>query len=323
MKNIYAKNTATIRLHKDSEPFQIQKGVRQGDTISPKLFTATLEEIFKQLNWENKGIKIDGEQINHLRFADDIILISEEPEEFQTMLNELNNESKKIGLHMNIQKTKVMFNSSADTDKDITLDGVTIEKVEHYIYLGQKITMESSKEQEITRRISLGWQAFGRASTIFKSKLPLSLKKKAYDQCILPTVTYGAETWNLTKKLTTKLRTMQRAHERIMMGLTWRDKKTAIWIRSQTKLQDIIMTIRELKWSWAGHIARFQDNRWTKKLTIWTPRENTRKKGRPKVRWMDDINQACNTKNWYRLALDRIHWQEKGKAYAQQWANTN
>ena len=116
---------------------------------------------------------------------------------------------------------------------------------------------QTSKELEITRKITLGWQAFGRASAIFKSKdFPLALKRKIYDQCITPTVTYGAETWNLTKKQALKLRTMQRAHERIMLNITWKDRKTAAWIREQTKIRDVLEVINRSKWKWAGHLSR-------------------------------------------------------------------
>ena len=62
----------TVHLHKESEKIRIKIGLRQGDTISPKLFTATLESIFRRLNWEHKGVKIDGEFLSNLRFADDI-----------------------------------------------------------------------------------------------------------------------------------------------------------------------------------------------------------------------------------------------------------
>jgi len=87
----------------------------------------------------------------------------------------------------------------------------------------------------------MGWQAFGRASSIFKNKdIPITHKRKVYNQCILPSVTYGAETWNLTRKEVIKVRTMQRAHERIMLKLTWCDRKTAEWIRIQTKVRDIM-----------------------------------------------------------------------------------
>ena len=72
IRNIYENGTSIIRLHKDTDEIKIAKGVRQGDTISPKLFTASLESTFRKTNWEGKGVNIDGEYLNHLRFADDI-----------------------------------------------------------------------------------------------------------------------------------------------------------------------------------------------------------------------------------------------------------
>ena len=83
LRHIYDHAISFIRLHKDSEPFQLGRGVRQGDTSSPKLFTACLERAFQQLDWPEKGIRIDGEYLSHLRFADDIIIFSPTKEEVQ------------------------------------------------------------------------------------------------------------------------------------------------------------------------------------------------------------------------------------------------
>ena len=72
---MYRDSSVTVHLHKESEKIRIKRGVRQGDTISPKLFTATFESIlFRRLNWKNTGVKIGGEFIYNLRFADVIIL---------------------------------------------------------------------------------------------------------------------------------------------------------------------------------------------------------------------------------------------------------
>ena len=319
LRHIYDHATSFIRLHKDSEPFQLERGVRQGDTCSPKLFTACLERAFRQLNWSEKGIKIDGEYLSHLRFADDIIIFASTKEELQQMLTELNEASKSVGLLMNSRKTKAMSNKYIENaDEILEIENQQIEEVEQYIYLGQRISLhDASKESEIKRRITLGWQAFGRASSVFKNKkIPIILKRKVYDKCILPTVTYGAETWNLTKKLSLKLRTMQRAHEKIMLDLTWKDRKTAKWIRQKTKVKDVLETISKLKWNWAGHIARRTDNRWTSRTTFWTPRGYTRNRGRQKTRWRDDLDQ--HKRQWHREAEDRNLWRDLGKAYVQQ-----
>merc|ERR1711989_16583 len=114
------KGTSIIRLHKDTDEIKIGKGVRQGDTISPKLFTASLESIFRKTDWEGKGINIDGEYLNHLRFADDISNTTEAPTELQQMLDDLNRESKKVGLKMNKSKTMIMFNGQV-TPQDIKI----------------------------------------------------------------------------------------------------------------------------------------------------------------------------------------------------------
>ena len=142
LKDIYTDSSVTVHLHKESEKIRIKRGVRQGDTISPKLYTATLESIYRRLNWENKGVKIDGEFLSHLRFADDIFLCTETPQELQHMLQELSDESRRMGFKMNITKTKVMVVDNTP----INVNNVLIENVQGYVYLGQYTLQPQGKE---------------------------------------------------------------------------------------------------------------------------------------------------------------------------------
>ena len=87
---------------------------------------------------------------------------------------------------------------------------------------------------------------------------------------------YGSESWKLTKSMENKLRSAQRGIERSMLEISLRDKKRASWIRENTKVRDKLVSIKEQKWRWAGHVARREDNRWSKRLTDWTPREGKR-----------------------------------------------
>ena len=105
---------------------------------SPKLFTATLERIFRRLNWENKGVKIDGEFLSNIRFAGDIFLCTETPQELQQMLQELSDKSRLMSLKMNIAKTKVMV---VDNSR-INVNNVLIEIVQVYVYLGQHYSLK-------------------------------------------------------------------------------------------------------------------------------------------------------------------------------------
>ena len=317
LEDIYKDGTATIKLHTETDKIPIKKGVRQGDTISPKLFTACLEEIFRKLEWEGKGIKIGDEHLNNLRFADDIVLLSESADELQQLINDLNRESLKVGLKMNKKKTKVMFNSRVPL-KQIHVQGEALEVVDRYIYLGQLVQTGTSSEQEIKRRISLGWSAFGRHSSTLRGSLPLCLKRKVFNQCVLPVMTYGSETWTTTRLLERKLISAQRGMERSMMGISLRDRKRATWIREQTKVEDILKSIKKKKWQWAGHVCRRQDDRWTKKVTDWTINNLRRPRARPMTRWRDEIAKFGG-QDWKQTSQDRETWKRMGEAYVLQW----
>ena len=99
-----------MKLHKNSRAIPFDKGVKQGDTISPKLFTASLEDIFRHLDWKNRGISINGQRVSNLRFADDGTLIAENLEDLESCLNEQAEESSRRGLKINIDTTKVLSN---------------------------------------------------------------------------------------------------------------------------------------------------------------------------------------------------------------------
>ena len=319
IKNIYKDSSARVHLESTTtNAFKILKGVRQGDPISPKLFTAAMEDVFRNLDWSSLGIVVDGEHLTHLRFADDILLLSHTPQELEKMVRELSEESRKAGLKMNITKTKVMMSSRFKEHK-ITVSGRTVEKVDNYIYLGKKISIENETAGEVNRRIQLAWAKFGKLNFIFRDeKLPLSLKKQIFNQCIIPVLSYGAETWTTTKRLERKLRVTERAMERIMIGVTKRDKVRNQDLRKKTKVRDIVQEIKSKKWRWAGHLARRKDDRWTYKLTIWTPRANTRRRGRQSRRWIDDIREYGSV-TWKRTAQDRSRWKNDEEAFLQQW----
>ncbi|GFS22254.1 endonuclease-reverse transcriptase [Elysia marginata] len=101
--------------------------------------------------------------------------------------------------------------------------------------------------------------------------MPLSLKKQVYGQCILPTMTYGCQTWSLTKIVGNKLKVAQRATERKILGIKIKDEIPCKNIQ-QTHIKDVVLFAERQKWNWAGHLARMSDNRWTKRATEWQPR---------------------------------------------------
>ncbi|KAE9415687.1 hypothetical protein Angca_006031, partial [Angiostrongylus cantonensis] len=110
LRELYNNFTTKISPFYNDINVDVKRGVRQGDTISPKLFTATLQNVMRTLEWDNMGVKIDGRQIHHLRFADDIVLITPDISQAERMLADFDKACGKIGLRLNLKKTMFMKN---------------------------------------------------------------------------------------------------------------------------------------------------------------------------------------------------------------------
>ena len=136
LRNQYAGQEAIVRTgHGRTDWFQIGKGVRQGCILSPYLFNFYAEYIMRNAGLEEAqaGIKIAGRNINNLRYADDTIFMAESEEELKSLLMKVKEESKKVGLKLNIQKTKIMASSPITSWQ---IDGETVETVADFILLG-------------------------------------------------------------------------------------------------------------------------------------------------------------------------------------------
>ena len=236
-----------------------------------------------------------------LRFADDLVLISSDAIELQEMITQLNTESRKFGLKINIDKTKVMTNN---VETPINIDEEELEYVTEYTYLRQIISFHDRQEKEIDRRIQNSCKAFWKLRNYLTTKqINIVHRRKLFNMCILPVMLYGAQTWSLTSRQQERLRVAQRGMERRMLGVTRRDKIRNDEIRRRTGVTDVVQMARNLKWSWAGHISRRSDNRWTVRITEWTPRDSGRSRGRQRRRWRDEL-----PRNFSRLAKNRMMW---------------
>lgn len=151
IKNVYRHNIARIQLEKKSKLLKVGKDVRQGDPLYLKLYSAVLESVFRRINWENFGIKINGESLTHLRFADDIVLFAKTAEDISAMIEGLAIEREKVGLTLNPEKTRVMTNGNKDT---IHLGNTEINYTDEYVYLGQLITQKQPMCEEVKKRIA-------------------------------------------------------------------------------------------------------------------------------------------------------------------------
>ena len=119
----------------------------------------------------------------------------------------------------------------------------------------------------------------------------MNLKRKVFNQCILPTLTYECQTWDTDERYKDGILPTENRKKNVMLGKKFIDKEPNLEIRERTKINGILEEITKLKWKWAGYVAHMRDNRWTVRCTEWRVRDGKRSKGRPKRRWRDDIQQ--------------------------------
>ena len=147
LRNLYAGQEATVRIgHGTTDWFQIGKGVHQGCILSPCLFNFYAEYIMWNagLDEAQAGIKIARRNINNLRYADDSTLMAESKEDLKSLLMKVQEESEKVGLKLNIQKTNIMASGSITSWQT---DGETMETMTDFIIWGSKITADGDLQQ--------------------------------------------------------------------------------------------------------------------------------------------------------------------------------
>ena len=152
LRNLYAGQETTVRTgHGTTDWFQIGKEVHEGCILSPCLFNFYAEE--KRWLEAQAGIKIAGRNIKNLRYADDTTLMAESKEELKSLLMKVKEDNEKVGLKLNIQKTKITVSGPITSWQVV---GKTMETVSDFIFLGSKITADGDCSHEIKRRLLLG-----------------------------------------------------------------------------------------------------------------------------------------------------------------------
>ena len=171
LRNVYAGQEATVRTgHGTTDWFQIGKGVRQGCILSPCLFNLYAEHIMQnaRLDESQAGIKTVGRTINNLIYADDTTLLAESEEELKSLLIKVKEESEKVGLKLNIQKTKIM---ACGPITSWQIDGATVETVADFIFfLASNITADDDCSHEVKRHLVFGRKVMTNLDSILKSR---------------------------------------------------------------------------------------------------------------------------------------------------------
>ena len=193
LRNLYTGQEATVRTGRGTTDwFQIGKGVHKGCILSPCLFNLYSEYKMRNFGLEEAKatIKIARRNINNFIYANDTTLMAES-EEVKSLLMKVKEENEKVGLKLNIQKTKIMASRPITSWQ---IDGETVETVADFIFLGTKITADSDCSHEIKRRLLLGRKIMTNLDSILKIRdIILSTKVCQVKAMVFLVVMYGYE----------------------------------------------------------------------------------------------------------------------------------
>ncbi|KAK6763494.1 hypothetical protein RB195_023989 [Necator americanus] len=151
----------------------------------------------RKLEWDDMGVKVDGRQLHHLRFADDIVLVTPSISQAERMLTEFDETCGCIGLQLNLQKTMFMRNGWV-SDAPFTLNGTNISECTSYVYLGRELNMMNDLTLELGRRRA-AWGAYKSIENVVKKTNNTRLRAHLFNITVLPALTYASKTWTFRK----------------------------------------------------------------------------------------------------------------------------
>ena len=201
------------------------------------------------------GIKIAGRNISNLRYADDTTLMAENEEELKSLLMKVKQESEKVGLKLNIQKTKIMASGPFTSWQ---IDGETVETVSDFSFEGSKITAHGDCSCEIKRRLLLGRKIMTNLDSTLKSRdISLPTKVHLVKAMVFPVVIYGCESWTVKKAECQKIDAFELWCWRRLLRVPWTARKSNQFIIKEISpgcpLEGLML---KLKLQYFGHLMR-------------------------------------------------------------------
>ena len=284
-------------------------GTKQGRLLSPIIFNMVMAYLLlhtdkgKGVSWSTRKVtekdkqQAGGEDPTHLLYADVIAFFSQSWEELVETVEELRGTFKRFGLCINDGETKYPITNPQGEHPE-KIGG--IERVEEFIYLGTKITADNDDTPDAELRTQKAQKQAGQLGNICNSnKVSTKLKRKALRAFIFPVLAWGSATWILNKKQADALDTFWNKKRRHCVGVTKHDHGRTEDICAELGEEPRAAKINRLRLRYFGHVVRYPESRWVRKLITATTSTTTRtkKKGKPRESWLDRISKELVARN--------------------------
>ena len=285
IKELYTDQEAVVRTRfGDTEWFKIKKGTRQGCILSPLLYNLYAEAVMRRaaLDEANVGVRIGGRKISNLRYAGDTTLLAESEKDLSELIRKIKTESAKMGLTMDVKKTKMM--ATEEKRVCIEIEGEKVEMVDSYIFLGSLIVSNGVLAPEIQRRIALGRTAMVDMNRVWRCRnVEITTKRRLVTFIVFPIMAYGCESWVLTKSDRRRVETFEKWCWRRLLQIPWTAKISNVNVidHIQPKLS-LVDKITKHNLSYFDHVMRA--NSLEKEMMLGMVEGNGRR-GRPRTRW--------------------------------------
>ena len=314
IRKLYWAQRACVRINGEETEYQeIKRGVRQGCVLSPDLFSLYGEMIMRRIR-ECEGVRIGGQNVNNIRYADDTVLVADSEEKLQVMLNEIKEESERRGLNINIRKTECMVISKSLPVPRINLrcGNQTVKQVDRFVYLGSMITEDARCEVEVKRRIGIAKKTFNDMRNLLTNrKLSIKTRKNMIKTYVWSTLLYGVESWTLALGLIKRLEAVEMWLWRRMMKVPWTARLTNETVLDMVgEGRELVRAVRKRQFKFLGHAVRRGG---MENLALTGMIEGRRGRGRPRVKYLDGLVKMTNGRvttsvQLIRAASDRQEW---------------
>ncbi|KAI8516668.1 hypothetical protein Bbelb_052490 [Branchiostoma belcheri] len=325
----------------ETESFTIKTGVKQGCILAPTIFDIYLLAVLIlikdrlppgvtiryrydgsifNLRRLNAVTKVQRVVAHDLQYADDCKLVAHQAQHLQDTLDLFNSAYKLLGLTTNKSKTKVMIQPAPGQQPPAVsfyLDGVRLECVKHFSYLGSTLNHKGNIDDEISHRLGCACAAYGnlRERVFDNASLKTVTKLQVYKAAILPTLLYGCEAWVTYRR---HLKTLEQFHQRSLrriLNISWTDYRTNTSVLAEAGSWSIEALVMRSQLRWSGHCVRMPDNRLPKQILYGQLEQGTRARGGQRKRYKDTLKHYLkkghiDPSNFQALCHNRSAWRQ-------------
>ena len=352
LRRLYAGLEAYVKVAPgcESRAFRIARGVRQGDPLSPMLFNMLIGQVLRkvEVTWKRRGYgtrigrALTGERLTHVTFADDITLVGQTWIQIKRMILDLRVALQECGLSLHPSKCKVQTNvaehvARGDVHLTSTFSVHILPAGACLTVLGTVLSLDDVTRNEISARISAGWRKFWALQRLLlNQKASLRRRLQLFDATVGACVLWAAQSWTPRAEELRQLNTAQNAMLRRIVGTRRSDVEDYVsWLRratgnarrvaSEMGVKNWVSTFAQMKWEWAGKVARQSPNSWVYKTVFWRDAEwnevatMTLGSARPmrpskqrRMKWEDSLRRFSKSRGlgtWRALAIDPCIWE--------------